>query len=113
MKINKIKIAGFRSIKDDLEIPLQNLNAIIGANNSGKSNIINAIYKVLGKDWITKNNFDELDVHNEEYDRDITIEIEFEQPFKYEQFKGIPIDIPKIRFNYTRYKVGELEGSED
>ena len=76
MKIKKIKITNFRSIKDTIEIELPQITALIGPNNSGKSNILNALYKVLGRDWVTVNNLTEEDVYMKEYDRDINIEIE-------------------------------------
>tara|TARA_Y100001933_G_C18968169_1_gene551249 strand:+ start:61 stop:1719 length:1659 start_codon:yes stop_codon:yes gene_type:complete len=110
MRIEKIYIEGFRSIKEPLVLELQQVNALIGPNNSGKSNILLALYKVLGKNWVTKNNFDDYDVYREEYDRDITIDIVFDEPFNYEQFKGIEIEIPRIKFLYTRYKIGDNKG---
>lgn len=110
MKLEKIYIEGFRSIKNPLVLELKNINAIIGPNNTGKSNILLALYKVLGKNWVTKNSFEEQDVYKEEYERDIKIDIVFKEPFRYEQFKGIYIDIPRIQFYYTRYKIGENKG---
>ena len=110
MKIKTVNIQGFRSIKEPMQLQLEQVNALIGANNCGKSNILSAIYRVLGRDWVTKNSFDDTDVHNEDYDTDIIIDFEFEEPFKYEQFKGFYVDIPKVRFLYTRYKVGESAG---
>ncbi len=110
MRIRKVCIQGFRSIKEPLELNLEQVNALIGANNCGKSNILSAIYRVLGRDWVTKNTFFENDVYNEDYDTDIVIYFEFDEPFQYEQFVGIPVEIPKVRFFYTRYKKGENSG---
>lgn len=110
MRIRKVYIQGFRSIKEPLELNLEQVNALIGANNCGKSNILGAIYRVLGRDWVTKNTFFENDVYNEDYDTDITIDFEFDEPFQYEQYVGIPIEIPKVRFFYTRYKKGDNTG---
>lgn len=110
MRIDKIYIEGFRSIKEPLILKLEGVNALIGPNNSGKSNILLAIYKVLGKNWVTKNAFDEQDVYREEIDKDITIDIVFDEPFQYEQFKGINVEIPRIKFFFTRYKIGEDKG---
>lgn len=110
MKIKIVNIQGFRSINEPMELHLEQVNALIGANNCGKSNILSAIYRVLGRDWVTKNSFFDNDVHNEDFDTDIIIDFEFDEPFKYEQYKGIFIDIPKVRFTYTRYKVGENAG---
>lgn len=111
MKIKTITISGYRSIKETLEFELKDVNALIGGNNVGKSNILNVIWSVLGKDWVTVNNFSEDDVYLKNHDNDIEIAIEFEEPYKYHQFKGIdPIDIPKISFAYTKYKIGENSG---
>ena len=110
MELKKVTISGFRSIQGPIELNLGSVNAIIGPNNSGKSNILQAIYRVLGKDWVTKNSFDESDVYLEDYDTDITIDIEFKEPFKHQVFVGFEVPIPKVRFFYTRYKVGEYAG---
>ena len=111
MKIKTIKITNFKSLKDTVEISTPQICALIGPNNSGKSNILNAIYKVLGKDWVTVTNFDEEDVYGKEPERDIDIEIEFEEPYWYYAFKGTdPSSISKIKFTYTRYKIGEYKG---
>ena len=111
MKINKIKISGFRSINEAIEIQFTQIAALIGANNTGKSNILSAIYKVLGRDWVTVNNFDESDVYRQEFNKDIEIEVEFSEPLLYNQYVGIdPIEIPKLRFKYTRYKRGDRTG---
>lgn len=111
MKIKTVTISGYRSIKETLELKLKNVNALIGGNNVGKSNILNIIWSVLGKDWVTVNNFSEDDVYLKNHDNDIEIIIEFEEPYKYHQFKDIdPIDIPKISFAYTKYKIGENTG---
>ncbi|KPJ56295.1 hypothetical protein AMJ49_05205 [Parcubacteria bacterium DG_74_2] len=111
MKIKKVTIYGYRSIKEPLELELKDVNAIIGGNNVGKSNILKAIWTVLGRDWVTVNNFCEDDVYLRDGENDIKITIEFDEPYKYHQFQGIdPIDIPKISFTYTKYKIGENIG---
>lgn len=110
MKIKTVNIQGFRSIKEPMQLHLEQVNALIGANNCGKSNILSAIYRVLGRDWVTKNSFFDNDVHNEDFDTDIIIDFEFDEPFQYEQFKGFFVEIPKVRFVYTRYKVGVSAG---
>lgn len=111
MRIKRIIISGYRSVKETLELELKDVNALIGGNNVGKSNILNVIWAVLGKDWVTVNNFSEDDAYLKNHDNDIEITIEFEEPYKYHQFKNInPIDIPKISFAYTKYKIGENAG---
>lgn len=51
--IKKISIKNFRSIKH-LELEPSKLCAIVGANSSGKSNLLKAIDLVLGEGWTTK-----------------------------------------------------------
>lgn len=111
MKISKISISGYRSIGDKIELNLNSVNALVGGNNVGKSNILNAIWSVLGKDWVTVNNFDENDVYLRDPEKNIEIEVEFSEPYLYSQYKGIdPIEIPKLSFCYTKYKKGEFSG---
>jgi chromosome segregation protein len=49
MHLNSIKLAGFKSFVDSTHLAFQsNLTAIVGPNGCGKSNIVDAIYFVLG-----------------------------------------------------------------
>ena len=50
MKLEKIKLAGFKSFVDPTVIPINgNLTAIVGPNGCGKSNIIDAVRWVMGE----------------------------------------------------------------
>ena len=50
MKLEKIKLAGFKSFVDPTVIPISgNLTAIVGPNGCGKSNIIDAVRWVMGE----------------------------------------------------------------
>ena len=50
MKLEKIKLSGFKSFVDPTIIPIHgNLTAIVGPNGCGKSNIIDAIRWVMGE----------------------------------------------------------------
>lgn len=42
MNINKIRIQNYKSIKD-IEFDLKDVNLLVGPNNSGKTNILEAI----------------------------------------------------------------------
>ncbi|WP_350312656.1 AAA family ATPase [Dickeya fangzhongdai] len=44
MKINKIRVKNYRSIRTELLVDFDNLLTIIGPNNSGKSNFLKAIF---------------------------------------------------------------------
>ena len=43
MKIHSIKIRNFRSYKNEVEIELNNLTALVGKNDIGKSTILEAL----------------------------------------------------------------------
>ncbi len=110
MKIKRLSIDNFRSI-ENLDIELPQICALVGPNNAGKSNILLAIYKILGRDWINVNSFDEDDVYLRNNVRDIKISLTFESPLPYQKFKNSePTNIHGISFCYTRYKVGENKG---
>jgi chromosome segregation protein len=50
MKLEKIKLSGFKSFVDPTSIPVSgNLTAIVGPNGCGKSNIIDAVRWVMGE----------------------------------------------------------------
>ncbi len=50
MRLQKIKLAGFKSFVDVTQIPFpDNMTAIVGPNGCGKSNIIDAVRWVLGE----------------------------------------------------------------
>ncbi len=110
MKIKHITIKNFRSIKQlDFDIP--QVCALVGPNNAGKSNILKAIQKVLGKDWLAVSTFDLDDIHARDPELDISISITIDPPIGYRKFKESDIvDVPTLSFEYTRYKVGEKKG---
>ena len=48
MKLSKITIQNIRSFKDSVEYtPTSNFNVLIGANGSGKSNLLDIIYVTI------------------------------------------------------------------
>lgn len=50
MKLNKIKLSGFKSFVDQTTIPIHsNLTAVVGPNGCGKSNVIDAVRWVMGE----------------------------------------------------------------
>ena len=50
MKLEKIKLTGFKSFVDPTSVPISgNLTAIVGPNGCGKSNIIDAVRWVMGE----------------------------------------------------------------
>jgi len=75
--IEKLIIENFRSIKDR-EIKLGPMNAFIGPNNAGKSNIMRALTLVLGETYPSVRSFDEKDFYNYDKSNPIKIEARFD-----------------------------------
>lgn len=75
--IRKLIIKNFRSIKD-VEITLGAMNAFIGPNNAGKSNIMKALNLVLGDIYPSVRSFDEKDFYNYDKSNPIKIEVRFD-----------------------------------
>ena len=76
MKISQLTISNFRSIRS-LNIELPQICALVGPNNAGKSNILLAIQRVLGRDWISVSSFEEDDVYVRQPDLDVSIALSF------------------------------------
>jgi putative ATP-dependent endonuclease of OLD family len=112
MKLKNIRIENFRSITY-LEINLPQVCAIVGANNSGKTNILEAIRRVLAPEWGPRTmHFSEEDVFLRNSDLDIEIECKFDPALNYRKLKEAdPVQIERLRFSYNRYKIGEHAGT--
>jgi putative ATP-dependent endonuclease of the OLD family len=97
MRIEKIFIKNFRSFDNDgVELTLPNIKkpfSIVGHNNSGKSNLINAILYGLYHKSTSYNTFDKNDFHNLDTDKNIEIDISISPPIlcptMYNQFRNI------------------------
>src|ERR1700724_1141367 len=103
MRISRVSITNFRSIKD-LTVNVPQIFALVGPNNSGKSNLLEAIHRVIGRDWVSKASFTDDDVFGRNPESDITIKVSFEPALKYKKFAfGEEVDISTLSFEYTRY----------
>ncbi len=110
MKISNLHIEKFRSIKN-IDLNFSQINALVGQNNTGKSNILLALQKILGSLWVTVNTFEEEDVYFKDPEADIKISIDLEPALKYQMLKEAnPVEIKTLIFNYTHYKIGERKG---
>lgn len=111
MRINRLQVAGFRSIKA-IDVSLPQVCALVGPNNAGKSNILEAIRRVLGSEYGPRAaSFSEDDVYRRDQDGDIEICLTFDTPIEYRKIqKADPVGIETLKFCWTRYKVGERKG---
>jgi putative ATP-dependent endonuclease of OLD family len=75
MTIRRILIENYRSI-ESLDLEFSSVNALVGANNSGKSNILRVLNVILGETWPSRP-FSERDYFNHDLTRDIVIQVFF------------------------------------
>lgn len=110
LRIKKIEIENFRSIKK-LSFEVPQVCPIIGPNNSGKSNLLEAIRRVLGVSFLRADSFNTNDLHLRDESLDINITSWFDPSIKYKKFKHADdVDIDGFSFTYTKYKRGENIG---
>jgi putative ATP-dependent endonuclease of the OLD family len=112
MKLKRIKIENFRSVQT-LDIELPQVCGIVGPNNAGKSNILEALRRVLAGDWAPRaTNFSEDDVYQRDVELDVTIECSFDPPIEYRRLKdGDALQLETLQFRYTRFKRGPQLGT--
>jgi predicted ATP-dependent endonuclease of OLD family len=80
MTIRRICIENYRSI-ENIDLELSSVNALVGPNNSGKSNILRALNVVLGEAWPTKP-FTDKDFFQHDLTRTIHIQVYFQNPLQ-------------------------------
>lgn len=110
MKISHVTIKGFRSLRD-VSIDMPQVCALVGPNNAGKSNVLDAIRRVAGRDWVSATSFTEEDVYLRDPTGDIEIALKFDAPVPYSKIKGAPpAEVHGLSFRWTRYKIGSRKG---
>jgi putative ATP-dependent endonuclease of the OLD family len=110
MRLSRLVVDNFRSI-EHLDIELPQIGALIGPNNAGKSNLLLAIQRILGRDWVRVADFEAEDVYGGDSGKDVRIAVTFDPPLGYQKFKGSPVaSISTLSFEYTRYKIGPQKG---
>jgi putative ATP-dependent endonuclease of OLD family len=110
LRISRLNVRNFRSIKV-LDTGLPQICALVGPNNAGKSNILLAIQRVIGRDWVSVTSFTEEDVYARDSSADVSIALSFEPALPYAKFKNTdPVEIATLSFDYTRYQVGDQKG---
>ena len=86
MRINKVVISNYRSIKD-LEFHPSDICALVGENNAGKTNILSALDFLLGESWPSRKGLEATDFFNQDITQPIYIEV---------GFNPNPLDIDRI-----------------
>jgi putative ATP-dependent endonuclease of the OLD family len=111
MKIQTLSIKNFRSIRE-LVIQLPNVCALVGPNNAGKTNILEAMRRVLMPEYGPRaTHFSEDDVYLRDPDKDIEIAVTFGIPISYARLKNAePVQIATLQFTFDRYKRGDSKG---
>ncbi|MBC8503581.1 MAG: ATP-binding protein, partial [Chloroflexi bacterium] len=110
MRISRLRIKNFRSV-EDIDISLPKICALVGPNNAGKSNMLEAIRRVLGTSWVSVSSFTQDDITYRDDERDIEVWCTLEPAIQYQKFKNAPLtDIHTLYFQYTRYKIGDQKG---
>lgn len=89
IRINSIKVKNYRSFGEEQEFTFPNKDykkpiAIVGYNNSGKTNLMNCILYGIGNKFVQANTFELNDLHNLDYKNHLNIEINLEGS-KFEQ----------------------------
>lgn len=102
MRISFLKVQNYRSIKS-LAVKVPQICALVGPNNSGKSNILRALKRVLEKNWITVDSFTEDDVYGRVPANDIQISVQLD-PHVVHVVNRHEVKIHGIGYRWTRYK---------
>jgi predicted ATP-dependent endonuclease of OLD family len=110
-KIAKLSIQNYRSIQS-VEFNVPDVCSLVGPNNAGKSNILDALRRVLSRDWGPRvGDFSEDDVFERNPELDIKIAVTFDEPLQYAKLRDAkPVEIAALRFTYDRYQRGAQRG---
>jgi len=76
MKISRIRITNFRSIKN-LDFAPGNLCALVGENSVGKTNVLAALEFLLGETWPSRKGLDDSDYFNHDTNSTVGIYVQF------------------------------------
>ncbi len=103
MKITEIRIKNYKSVKELNFKPNTGLNAFIGENNTGKSNVFDAINWLLGPTYPTFNSTKKSDHYLGDEKNKIFINLEFDNGYTFE------LDESKSKYNFSILKNGQYQ----
>lgn len=99
MKITKVEIRNWRSIKD-IEFFPSTITILVGANNAGKTNVLSAINFLLGDRWPMPANLDESDHFASDRRRPIYIKLHLNHP----RYGSIEFDMRREAYVLQAYR---------
>jgi putative ATP-dependent endonuclease of OLD family len=113
MRFDRIEITNFRSFGPETTTipfpPDENLVTIVGANNAGKSNLIEALRLVLGE--IRRPDLTEADFHGLDYSRELRIDLVLREPLRREAIVRSKVEeIQGFRFRGHQLERGQSIG---
>ena len=111
MRLKRLAVQNFRSLQS-VDIDFPQVCAIVGPNNSGKSNILEALRRVLALEWGPRTaHFSEDNVYFRNPDLDIEIACYFDPPIAYSRLQNAdPVQIDQLHFSWNHYKIGPEKG---
>jgi predicted ATP-dependent endonuclease of OLD family len=114
IRINSISISNFRSFKEGQDFffpPIDYLKpvAIVGYNNSGKTNLMGAILYGIGEKFISEKTFEIVDIHNMNTNNQIKIISNLSGSNYGFDYKGIPKSISGDYTISTLLEEGEIK----
>jgi putative ATP-dependent endonuclease of the OLD family len=111
MRISRVKIKNFRSIQE-LDIELPQVCALVGPNNVGKTNILEAIKRVLDRSWVRVADFSTDDIYLHDENREIEISCTLDPPLEYVKFKNSdPVPIHTLSLNSPGTRLAKTRAS--
>jgi putative ATP-dependent endonuclease of the OLD family len=102
MKIRRISIKNFRSIKE-LDFSPNDLCVLIGQNNAGKSTVLRALNLALGDTWPTERQFSDEDFYNRDLNSTIEISVYFDETTTVWR-NNKPCEVAGLRLSCKTYK---------
>lgn len=115
MKFSKLIIKNFRSIgPDEVEITFSddsNMMAIVGANASGKTNVLTALGVVLGIYPFSRFSPEDTDFYGKNSDDELLVELYLNPPIIDSDIYRKQFEIVGFRYRAARYERGDRKGS--
>ncbi len=116
IRLQKLAVANYRSFGASQVFEFPNSDylkpvSIIGYNNSGKTNLMNAILYGIGEKFVNANTFEKSDLHKLNLDNQIEIKTRIEATDYGQNYRGEPQTIDGLHTITTVLDDGEIKSS--